>query len=253
MVDVVDAERWLVLTLAVGGGIVFLRSAMSGGSRAGSIEVLKSGSEGCEQSRIERADHSRERSPALPRYVLAAVSFGTACALITNAVPPAVAYAILCLLLAARCIVDQIAEERASRRRSALLGRSRHIDPVLLIWVGLAAVSALFLIPWVLDPAVRAAAIMVSVCVSTMFAVAWRIATAPPLLLGNDLEAEQIVDRETRATRTGMVCFFAEAATFVFLSFSGSSLAPAMVLLVFGLYAWTRLYARQLARTPLAS
>jgi hypothetical protein len=61
------------------------------------------------------------------------------------------------------------------------------------------------------------------------------------------------VDLETRATRTGMACFFAVAVTFVFLSFSGSSLAPAFVALAFGLVAWSRLYARRLGRVPLAS
>jgi len=251
--DPTHAERWLVLTLAVAGGILFLRSATSAGSRGGFTEVLEPGSEGCEQSRIERADNARERAPALPRYVLAGVSFGTACALLANAVPPTVAYAILCLVLAARRIVDQIAEERATRRRSAVLGRSRRVDPVLLIWIGLAAVSALFLIPWVLDQADRVAAIVVTGCAATMVAVAWRIASAPPLLLGHDLEAEQIVDRETRATRTGIACFFAVAASAVFLSFSGSSVAPAIMLLAFGLTVWTRLYARRLGRTPLAS
>lgn len=250
---VVDAERWLVLTLAVAGGIFFLRSAMSAGSRAGFADVLEPESAGCEQSRTERADHERERSPALPRYVLASVCFGTAFALLANAVPTTVAYAVLCLALAARCIVDQLAEERARRRRSTVLGRSRRVDAVLLIWMSLAAVSVLLLIPWVLDQTDRAAAAVVIGCAATMVAVAWRIASAPPLLLGYDLEAEQLVDRETRATRTGMACFFAVAAAAVFLSFSGSAVAPAIMLLAFGLAVSMRLYARQLGRTPLAS
>jgi hypothetical protein len=248
-----QAEYWLVFALAVYGGIIFLRSARSAGSRVGFEEALEPGSEGCEPSRIERANHARERAPALPRYVLAGVCFGAASALLAHAVPPTAAYAILCLALAARCIVDQIAEERAPRRRSALLRRSRRVDPVLLIWIGLATVSTFSLIPWILDQADRAAAIVVICCVAAMVAVAWRVASAPPLLLGSDLEAEQVVDRETRTTRTGMVSFFAVAAIAVFLSFNRSALTLAMLLLSFGLFAWMRLYARQLGRTPLAS
>ncbi len=248
-----QAERWLVFAMAVWGGIFMVRSAMSAGSRAGSAEMVEPGSDGCEQGRIERADNARERVPAVPRYVLAGALFGAACALLANAVPPTVAYAILCLVLAARCVIDQIAEERATRRRSAVLGRSRRVDPVLLVWMGLAAVSTLFLLPWVLDQADRVAAIVVTGCAATMVAVAWRIATAPPLLLGDDLEAEQIVDRETRTTRTGMACFFAVAASAVFLGFNASSVAPAILLLGFGLATWMLLYARRLGRTPLVS
>ncbi len=248
-----QAERWLFFAMAVWGGIWFLRSAMSAGSRAGSSGTVEPGSDGCGQSRIERADNARERIPAVPRYILAGVSFGTACALLANVVPPTVAYAILCLALAARCVIDQIAEERATRRRSAVLGRSRRVDRVLLIWMALAAVSTLFLIPLILAQADRVAAIVVTGCAAAMVAVAWRIATAPPLLLGDDLEAEQIVDRETRATRTGMACFFAVATSAVFLGFNGSAVAPAFLLLGFGLAAWMLLYARRLGRTPLVS
>jgi len=246
-------ERWLVFAMAVWGGIFMIRSAVSAASRAGLAEVTGPGNEECEQSRIERADNARERVPAVPHYILAGLSFGTACASLANAVPPTVAYALLCLVLAARSIVDQVAEECAPRRRSAVMGRSRRVDPVLLIWVVLAAVSALLLVPWVLVQTDRVAAIVVTGCAATMVAVAWRIASAPPLLLGDDLEAEQIVDRETRATRTGKACFLAIAASAVFLSFSGSSVASAMILLGLGLFAWMRLYAHRLSRTPLAS
>lgn len=248
-----ELERWLVFAMAVWGGVNFLRSAMSASYRFERPEVAEPGSAGCEQSRIERADGARERRPALPRYVLAAVSFGAAVALLADAVAPTVAYAILGLVLAARCIIDQVAEERATRRRSTILGRSRRVDPVLLIWVLLAAASTLFLIPWVLDQGERLAAIVVTGCAATMVALAWRIASAPPLLLGDDLEAEQVVDRETRVTRTGMACFFAVATSAVFLGFNGSDVGVPTMLLAFGLVAWFRLYARRLGRTPLTS
>ncbi len=249
---VAQTERWVVFGTAVFGGTVLVRSALRAASNSGRHPV-EPGTQACEESRIDRADRARERTPAMPRYVLAGLAFAIAGALLADVVTPTVAYAFLCLSLAARFVIDQVAEERAPRRRSALLGRSRRIDPVLLIWIGVAALSSLLLVPWVLDEAGRVAAIVVIACAATMVALAWRIASAPPLLLGTDLEAEQIVDRETRATRTGAACFFAVAAVAVFLGFSRSPLAPSMLLLSFAMAAWSRVYARRLGRTPLAS
>lgn len=253
LLNAMQAERWLVFALGVWGGIFMIRSAISARSRAELTEMPRSGNEESEQRRIKRADDARERVPAMPHYILAGLSFGTACVLLANVVPPTVAYALLCLVLAGRSIVDQVAEERASRRRSTILGRSRRVDPVLLIWIVLAALSALLLVPWALARTDRFAAIIVTACAATMVAVAWRIANAPPLLLGNDLEAEQIVDRETRAIRTGKVCFFAIAASAMFLSFGGSSVASAIMILGLGLFIWVRWYAYRLSRTPLES
>ena len=127
------------------------------------------------------------------------------------------------------------------------------MDPVLLIWMGLSAVCIAFLLPWVLDQADRPAAIVVTGCAAMMLALAWRIASAPPLLLGDDLEAEQIVDRETRAIRTGKACFFAIGASAMFLIFSGSSVGSPIMLLGLVLAVWILLYARRLGRTPLIS
>ncbi len=248
-----QAERWLIFVMAAWGGILMIRSAMSARSRDELAEVAGRGNEERERSRIERADDARERIPAVAHYILAAISFATACALLANVVPVTVAYATLCLVLAARSVVDQIAEERATRRRSAVLGRSRRTDPVLLIWIGAAAVSALALLPSVLVQADRMAAIVVTLCAATLVAAAWRIATAPPLLIGDDLEAEQVVDRETRAIRTGKACFFAIAASAMFLSFNGSPIASAIMIGDLGLFVWMRFYAHRLTRTPLAS
>ncbi|MEO6835578.1 MAG: hypothetical protein ABI231_06690 [Candidatus Tumulicola sp.] len=156
----------------------------------------------------------------------------------------------------ARIVQVQIAEERAPRRRSVLLGRSRRVDPVLATWIGLTALYSLLLIPWILDDVYRGVAIIVAACVVTMVVVAWRIATAPPLLFGNDLEAEQVVDRETRANRTGTTCFFANVTVFVFIGFVWGPAIPEMAALALvwvGLLVWKSLYARHLSRTPLAS
>lgn len=259
-------DRWpsqtaLVIATALLAGIFSLRSAISAGSRFGYGVALSDGSESSQLGRIRRADDERERVSVLPRYVIAAIGFGIACALFAQVIPPSIAYAILCVALVVRPIADQLAEERAPRRRSALLGRSRRIDPVLATWIGVAAVSPLSLIPWVIDEASRTAAIVVAACVVAIVVVAWRIASAPLLLFGNDLKAEQAVDRETRTVRTGNTCSIAVAAVSVYTGFAAGAppfvyyrvdLSGTLLVAAAGILAWKAIYARHLSRTSLA-
>lgn len=250
------AQNWAVIAGALYGGIVNLRRAIAKGSRSRSGNTVQRESELSKQDRIEHADDEREVPSALRSYVVAGVCFGIACATLAQAVPPIVGYAILCLAFAARIAQVQIAEERAPRRRSVLLGRSRRVDPVLATWIGLSALYSLLLVPFIFDEPSRGPAIVVAACVATMVVVAWRIANAPPLLFGRDIEAEQIVDRETRASRTGTTCFFATVTVFVFIGFvwGPTILEEAALALVWvGLLVWKSLYARHLSQTPLAS
>jgi len=121
---------------------------------------------------------------------------------------------------------------------------------------------SMFHLPWIQGESDRAAAIIVAACVTAMVLVAWRIASAPPLLFGNDLEAEQVVDRETRAIRTGNTCIVTLAPVIFFIGFVGTSSTPEhpiselfVPLLVcwVGLFVWMVLYTRRLARASLAS
>lgn len=214
-----------------------------------------------ERNRLQRADDARERRSPAARYFVSFVCFAMAAGIFSNLLAPTTAYACMCLALVVRCITDQVAEERAPRRRSALLGRVRHVDPILLIWIGFAALSSLVLLPALLDSASRATAIPVALCVAGMIVVAWRIASAPPLLSGDDLEAEEIVDSETRVTRTGNTCVASISPAIAYILFfglpRGTTLVPTIYLaptiVWVGLLVWKTLYARHLARTPLAS
>ncbi|MBV9270913.1 MAG: hypothetical protein JO165_07465, partial [Candidatus Eremiobacteraeota bacterium] len=117
------------------------------------------------------------------------------------------------------------------------------------------------LIPWLLNDSYRIAAAFVTVCVLIMVFVAWRIASAPPLLFGDDLAAEQVVDRETRAIRTGNTCFLTVGSVAIFVGFIGGQqgfidhrfVVWTLQLLWIGLLAWKSIYARRLSRTPLAT
>lgn len=252
---------YLMAAAAILQGAVYLKSGISASSRTESGDALKQGSAASDRSRIERADDNRERVSPTARYIASAVGFGMAGALLAHLIAPAVAYAFLCLALAGRCVADQVVEERAPRRRAALIGRSRSIDPVLVTWIVLTAATALMLIPWLLEQPYRIAAVIVAVCVLIMVVVAWRIASAPPLLFGNDLQAEEVVDRETRALRTGNTCVLAIGTVAIFNAFMGGQqgfidhrfIFWGLQLLWIALLAWRSLYARYLTRTPLTS
>jgi len=252
-----DIESLAVFATAIFTGVVYLRSARAAQKpcdSAAAYEIEPS-------ERVHRADVARTRVTALPRYIVACLAFGIAVGVLVHFVAPTVAYAILCLSLVARSVADLISEERAPRRRAALLQRSRRVDPVLLTWIGLAAISALLLAPYFLVKEDRLAAIVVAGCVVMMALVAWRIASAPPILFGNDLEAEQVVDRETRAIRTGLTCTLAVGTVFVFACFVGASPSIAYNRIAIlatpvvwaGMWIWQSIYARRLSRTTLAS
>lgn len=250
-----DSTRAGIIAFALYTGIIFVKSALSASSSPKYHEARPHGGDQSEQDRIQRADDERERKGALPRYGVAVIAFCIAGALLAGIVSPVIAYAILCLAIVGRAVADQMAEERAPRRRSALIGRVRRVDPVLVTWMALAGVASLVLVPWLLDGAYRVATGAVALCVLTMLGIAWRIASAPPLLFGNDIEAEQVVDRETRAIRTGNACVIALAAVFFFMVFVGEELRFALpvVLVSVGLFAWKSIYSRHLSRIPLTS
>lgn len=235
-------------------GILFLRFGIEAAAESKARAALLD--EGAATlDRIQRADVGRERKSPLPRYAVSAVGFLTAGAVLAHLLAPIVAYAIICLSLVGRCVADQIAEERAPRRRSAVIGRSRSLNPVLMTWISLTAASSLSLIPWLLDQTNRIAAGLVAVCVLAMVGVAWRVASAPPLLFGNDLDAEQVVDRETRAIRTGNSCILTVGTVLAFDAFLGVNpyAAAAMAAVWIVIFAWKSIYARRLSRLSLTS
>lgn len=242
-------------------GVRYLLSAISATKRRRVENALQNNGDPSDRSRVERADDNRERVSPLARYIASGVGFLMMGAVLGHLVTPAVAYAFVALAMAGRSLGDQIVEEQTPRRRSAMIGRSRSIDSLLVIWIALTAASSLLLIPWLVYSAYRLAAIVVLVCVLIMVVAAWRIASAPPLLFGKDLAAEEAVDRETRALRTGNACFLTIVTVMAFIAFMGGQQGfivhrfEVYVLesCAMALFLGSRLYARHLARRPLAS
>lgn len=211
----------------------------------------------CEE-RFSRAANARDRgATGVPDFLVAALLFATACALLVYPVPVAAAYAFLCLAISARLVVGLLVEERerSTRRRAALLQRSPRIDPVLAAWVGVAAASTALVLPSLLAGNDRISALAVTACCLAMTAVAWRIATAPALLSGDDVEAELLLDRTRRIRRTGLVCMIAIGSAFFFAVAAGEPPNYGYT----GIFVWAMLgvwlfvYLRRLYRAPLPS
>lgn len=221
---------------AIFGGFVNLWSGMT---------IAKAQSGRCIDEAI------RARPSAVSRFVIAAAAFLIAAAVLTGLMSAVIGYGVLCVLIVANLVIDLIREERVRRRRAALLQRSRGFDIVLILWIALAIASVLLLVPYGSDPAARLAALLVAFCVVVMAAIAWRIASAPPILFGDDVDAELALDRRVRARRAGLTCVIALGTVFVFTSFVRSPEAGSGVVLAsfvgwVGVWLWQSLHLRRL-------
>jgi hypothetical protein len=204
----------------------------------------------CESDdRLSRVANERDRGTnGMPEYIVAVICFSIAALALTHWLSAGVTYAILCVTLATRAVVMLTIEERSRVRRAALLQRSRRVDAILLAWIVIATSSVLLLVPAVLDRTDVAAATAVAACVVAMVAVAWRIATAPPVLVGNDVEAELLLDRKRRIRRAGVVCLIAVGSVMFFGAVEKSwSAWPAMATWA-ALGAWLFFYIKRASR-----
>ena len=134
-------------------------------------------------------------------------------------VPQQLWYALLCVCIAGSFGIAYLSLRSATKRRSAVLRQRPAAAPT---WVFLAAVvSALSLLAYAdtIQMAVAAGFVALS-CVFTLF-LAWRVATMPALLTGEDSVVELFVDERLRRIRTGAVLTFAVVPQFVYASFSG--------------------------------
>jgi hypothetical protein len=173
-----------------------------------------------------RCDPERAR----PLFAVAVVAFLIAAVVILQVVSAVVGYSLLCLALAGFQLEDLLQDERARarQRRVALLAPRPAADVAPTVWVVLAAASVLALAPYVVLNEERAAATIVGVCALVMAAIAWRIASAPVQLYGEDIESERLRDRRSRTRKAGVTAVIAMGSIMVFISFVNYSL-PAVL------------------------
>lgn len=196
--------------------------------------------------------------PVSARIGVGVVAFALAAFVLLGFVAPVVAYAVLCLSMVSVYVVDLVQEEHERKRRVASLSPRPRADRIPAIWTVVATLSAALVAPYILDESNRVAALIVGACAVVMAAIAWRIASAPLQLLGDDLEAERNADRSSRARRTNITSVLAVGIVFVFANFVNPTSAaatpiervvPFLAFFVWvGLWVWGALYIRRLDR-----
>lgn len=187
-----------------------------------------------------------------------AAALAVAALVMFGIIPAVIGYAILGVSLAVVQVVDLVKEERARKRRVASLSPRPRADLAPAIWTIVAALSATLLTPYAFDTSNRVAAAIVGLCVVTMAAIAWRIASAPLQLTSCDPVAERDAERSCRARKAGLTSVVAVGVVFVFTCFAypataaESSIARVLSVLLLvvwvGMLVWETLYVRHLDR-----
>ncbi len=154
-------------------------------------------------------------------FVTAAIALLITVLMLVKAVSPVIAYGILCLALAGFQLASLLQDERvrARQRRAALLTPRAPADLVPTIWVVLAVATGLMLMPYIALNVQAAAAVIVALCTFLMAGVAWRIASAPQQLFGDDVQYERARDRSSRTRKAGVTAVIAMGTVMVFMVF----------------------------------
>ncbi|HET9095139.1 MAG TPA: hypothetical protein VFN37_00635 [Candidatus Baltobacteraceae bacterium] len=187
----------------------------------------------------------RRSTTALALFAVAAVSLAVAVLVVLRAASPIIGYTMLCLALASFQLFGLLQDERARRRRVASLVPRPAAQAVPAIWVAIAAASVLMLAPYALHGQERAAALVVGICALVMSGIAWRIASAPVQLYGEDIRAERLRDRAWRSRKAGVSAVIAVGCIYAFMSFANSGVPAVMpwqrLLLHVSLVVWAAL------------
>jgi hypothetical protein len=177
---------------------------------------------------------NRHRDPPHARALLttASVAFVIAVLVLLQAVSPVVGYSFLALSLAGFQLADLLQDERAraQRHRVALLAPRPAADLVPAVWVALTVATGLMLAPYVFLGVQRVAAVIVAFCAFVMAGIAWRIASAPRQLFGEDVRCERMRDRYSRTRKVGLIAVIAMGTIMVFISFVNYNLPTVLPL-----------------------
>ncbi len=190
------------------------------------------------------------------KYLVAPFALVIAALVGLSVLAPVIAYGVLCLGMVS---VYLAREERKRRQRVASLAPRPAADSVSMVWVAISALSVLMLTPYVVFGQQRLAAIIVGVCSLGMSLIAWRIASSPEQLTGEDIRLERTRDRAYRLRRSGLTATLAIGIVFVFMSFVNAELPvvlPVQTILNYtslimwlALWAWETWYVYRLDRS----
>jgi hypothetical protein len=166
--------------------------------------AMPSGAPSPEQERLKRVLAARERaegdSVTSLRYA-GVFTIAMAGLVLFPAVPFVLPYALSCLGMAAAIMVSYLHFRRATQRRVAPLVR-RSVWASLPPLAMLATAVCLFgTASFAVYPQFRVGVLIVVVAAIALLGVAWRVATAPAILFGDDSQVEYLVDEHLRFCR----------------------------------------------------
>lgn len=182
-----------------------------------------------QQERLNRVVEAREDAEGLSAgygRLLGTFAIVLASLEAVRAIPFIVPYALFCLAGATLTLLAYLQFRRAIDRRVAPLVRRSPftaLPPVLIAGIAGSFVAAVALAAY---PPERIGALVVAVSTLVLGSVAWRIATAPALLVGVDPQLEYAVDERVRVGRARNVANLACAPAFVAIVLVGPTLPP---------------------------
>lgn len=141
-------------------------------------------------------------------------------------VPLVLPYALICLVLATTALRAYLQFHRATEQRVAPLLRRSPFTALPPLLIATVISSLLIVSAFTLDAPERVGALFTALAMLILCAVAWRIANAPALLLGNDPEYEYAVDERLRVGRARNAALLACAVGYVFVAMAQRSLSP---------------------------
>ncbi len=156
---------------------------------------------------------------ALARCIVAGVALVIGALAMFDRISAVVSYGLLCLALTSVFVADLWHKEHLHKRRVASLAPRPAADAVPTVWVTIAAISPLMLTPYVILREQLAAAFMVGFCALVMATMAWRLASSPVQLAGENLQLERMRERAWRSKSAGLTAVIAVGSVMAFIGF----------------------------------
>lgn len=171
-----------------------------------------------ERERLSRVVDAREEAEGIsPSYgrLLGVTAIVLAALEAVRAIPFIAPYALFCLGTATVMLLAYLQFRRAVERRVAPLVRRSPftaLPPLLIVAVACSFIASVALAAY---PPARIGGLVVAASTLLLGIVAWRIATAPALLIGLDPQLEYAVDERVRVGRARSIANLAIAPAFV--------------------------------------
>lgn len=141
-----------------------------------------------------------------------------------RALPPILPYSLFCLAVATVTLLAYLQYRRAIERRVAPLVRRSPFTALPGVSIAAMVLSFLAALALAAYPPERLGVLVVAASTLVLGIIAWRIATAPALLLGVDPQLEYAVDERVRIGRARSVANLACAPAFVAIALASSAM-----------------------------